>query len=83
MWDSKPFVRNASSTNPTDYKGHFLVGSIDQTTGAVSFAINPARQPSHEAAKKEAARLAKLHQNKHFMVVEVKDVATFSEVSWA
>lgn len=75
--------QTAASTNPADFKGKFLIGSINKTTGAVSFSINPARQPSHEAAKKEAARLAKLDQNKHFMVVEVKDIATFSEISWA
>lgn len=73
-------LQNSASTNPADYKGKFLIGSIHKQTGAVSFSVNPARQPGRNSAKTEAARLAAQDNTKHFMVVEVTDIATMQNV---
>lgn len=73
----------AASTNPQDWKDKYIIGSIHKETGAVSFSSKPARQPGFEAAKKEAARLAKLDPTKHFMAVHIEAIASYQEVSWA
>lgn len=73
-------INNYPTTNAVEYKGKFLIGSIHKETGAVSFTVFPARQPSLESAKKEAARLAASDKSKMFMAVEVKAIATVQEV---
>lgn len=83
MRDDMAAIQNSYSNNPTDYKGKFLIGSIHKITGAFSMTANPARQPTREAAKTEAARLAKIDSSKMFVVLNVTDIASFQDVSWA
>jgi len=80
MWNEPKQLNNVANPTGLDFKNKFLIGSIDKETGAVSFSALPARQPTREAAKKEAARLAGLHKNKHFMVVNVTDIASVQDV---
>ena len=80
MWNEPKQINNAANPTGVEFKGKFLIGSIDKKTGAVSFSAFPARQPSLEAAKKEAGRLAMLHKDKHFMAVGVEAIATVQEV---
>lgn len=80
MWPNDKQVNNAENPSAVDFKGKFLIGSIHKETGAVSFSAFPARQPTLEAAKKEAARLAQSDKSKHFMAVEVKAIASVQEV---
>lgn len=83
MRDEMAAIQNNYTNNPADYKGKWLVGSIQKTTGAFSMTSNPARQPTREAAKNEAARLAKIDSSKMFVVLNVTDIASFQDVSWA
>jgi hypothetical protein len=83
MRDDMAAIQNNYTSNPADYKGKWLVGSIQKTTGAFSMTSNPARQPTREAAKNEAARLAKIDSSKMFVVLNVTDIASFQDVSWA
>lgn len=73
-------IPNTPSTNAQDFKGKFLVGSINKQTGAVSFSAHPARQPNREVAKSEAARLAQIEKGKMFVVVQVLDIASIQDV---
>ena len=73
-------IQNNPTTNAADYKGKFLVGSINKSSGAVSFSTIPARQPNREVAKAEAARLAQSDKSKMFVVVQVLDIASVQDV---
>lgn len=60
--------------------GHFLIGTVNKTSGNVSFASQPNIHESESMALEEAKRLAVLHTEKKFMVVEVKGIARTVEV---
>lgn len=78
--ETMSMIPNTPSTNAADFKGKFLVGSINKTTGQVSFSAHPARQPNREVAKAEAARLAAVEKGKMFAVVQVLDIASVQDV---
>jgi hypothetical protein len=73
-------IDNAPTTNALEFKGKFLVGSIHKKTGAVSFSVSPARHETQDSACHEAARLAGQCAEKHYMVVNVTDIATQNTV---
>jgi hypothetical protein len=76
-------INNNYTTNPQDYKGKFLVGSIQKATGFFSMTSNPARHATREFARAEAARLAKIDSSKMFVVLNVQDIASFQDIVWA
>lgn len=76
-------IQNSFSTDAADYKGKYLIGSISKNNGVFSMTQNPARQPTRDAAKHEAARLAKLDPSKMFVVLCVTDIASLQDIVWA
>jgi hypothetical protein len=75
-----PTLNNSYTTNPADYKNKFIIGSLHKTTGGFSMTASPCRQPTREAAKAEAARLAALDKTKMFVVLNVTDIASVQDV---
>lgn len=61
-------------------RGHFIIGTVHKTTGAVSFAAQPKVHYDEDSAVAEARRLAVTCPEKKFMVVEVKAIARTTDV---
>ena len=61
--------------------GQYIIGSFNKKTGAMSFAPNPVVQ-THASAQVEAERLARAYPDKKFVVVEIKGVCSFHDVTW-
>lgn len=78
--ETMPSIQNSTTKNPADFKGKFIVGSISKKTGGMSFSLNPARHPTRESARTEAARLAQVDNSKMFVVCEVLDIASVQDV---
>lgn len=64
-------------------RGKFIVGSIEKSTGNVSFSKKPKEHDFQVDAAKEAERLAIIDTNKSYVVAEIKGVVSVSGVSWS
>lgn len=62
--------------------GQFMVGSQHKKTGRISFSETPKIHPTLTSAREEAERLASISNDKNFVVVEVKGVASVANVIW-
>lgn len=63
-------------------KGDLFIGSIHKVTGHFSAVALPAKHRTKEAAKGEAARLAKMFTDKKFVVLRAEEVVSASEIIW-
>lgn len=60
--------------------GKWIVGSIDKSTGRVSFSTNPKPHELRVHALDEAKRLARQHPNKKFMAVKIDGIASAKDI---
>lgn len=64
------------------FTGKHIVGSITKSGGRWSVAPLPQAHETGLQASAEAARLAKIHTEKKFVVLEVKGIVAFNDVVW-
>jgi hypothetical protein len=62
--------------------GDWIVGSITKIGGMFSMSSAPARHPTKDSAKAEAARLAAIDKQKKFVVMKIEAMASTQDVNW-
>jgi hypothetical protein len=71
-------INNAATIK--NFKGQFIIASIDKVTGAMSLSANPVAHPIHGEALTEATRLAKITPSKKFVVLTIGTIASIQDV---
>ena len=63
-----------------DFKGMYIIASIDKNTGCMEIAPNPCVQPTQAEAIEEIRRLARLYPNKKYITLMIGASATVADV---
>lgn len=71
-------INNAATIK--EFKGQYIVGSIDKSTGTMSISANPVSHVNHGDALAEAARLAKLDSGKKYVILTIGMTASIQDV---
>lgn len=71
-----------SNSNNGVQTGSYIVGSLLKSTNAFSTSGDPAGHKTRDAANTEAQRLARMHPDKKFVVLEVKGVVSVGDAVW-